>query len=153
MRALAGEHEGASHRIRTCTETQKRNYAGQERHRCGSPILSESAHADFRRSTKAARPAGMNTIDCSPIGCNGLSSWLLQGNQVGGSETLIGDGHTDSQESARLEPGSVLRRVQPYLHEFAGARPEKPDDAQADRAVRGHGRASADAADAGLCRR
>ena len=77
----------------------------------------------------------MNTIDCSPIGCNELSSWFSRGNQVGGSETLIGDGDTDSQEGARLEPGSVLRRVQPYLHEFAGARLEKPDHAQADRTV------------------
>ncbi|KAG0907308.1 hypothetical protein G6F31_021674 [Rhizopus arrhizus] len=93
----------------------------------------------------------MNTLDCSPIGCNGLSSWFLRGNQVGDSETLIGDGNTDDQESAWLEPGSVLRRVQPHLHEFAGTRLEKPDHAQADRAVRGHGRASVDVADAGLC--
>lgn len=95
----------------------------------------------------------MNTIDCSPKERNGVSSWFLWGNQVGDSETLIGDGDTNSQEGARLEPRSVLRRVQPHLYEYAGARPEKPDHPQADRAVRGHGRASADVADAGLYRR
>lgn len=58
----------------------------------------------------------MNTVDCSPIGRNRLSSWFSWGNQVGGSETLIGDGNTDGQEGARLEPGSVLRRVQPHLY-------------------------------------
>src|SRR3546814_18540299 len=69
------------------------------------------------------------------------------------SDLLIGGSDTDDQEGAWLEPGSLLGRVQPYLHEFAGARPEKPDPAQADRAVRGHGSASVDVADAGVCRR
>lgn len=72
---------------------------------------------------------------------------------IGGGSVLVGEGIEDGQESAWLEPGSVLRRVEPYLHEYAGARPEKPDPAQADRAVRGHGRASAHVADVGLCRR
>src|SRR3546814_11046663 len=81
----------------------------------------------------------MNTLDCSPMVFNGLSSWFLRENQVDDGEALIGGSDTDDQEGAWLEPGSLLGRVQPYLHEFAGARPEKPDPAQADRAVRGPG--------------
>lgn len=67
----------------------------------------------------------MNTIGCSPIGLNRLSSWFSERNHRC-RETLLGDGDTDGEENARLEPRSVLRRVEPYLYEFAGARPEKP---------------------------
>lgn len=68
----------------------------------------------------------MNTIDCSTIGFNGLSSWFL-GKPLDDSEELICSGIEDSQESARPEPRSVLRRVEPHVHEFAGAQLEKPD--------------------------
>src|SRR3546814_8909546 len=53
MRAFVRMHESASCRIRTCTETWKRNCAGQEKHGYGSPILWKAADADFRKSTKA----------------------------------------------------------------------------------------------------
>lgn len=68
----------------------------------------------------------LNTIDCSPIECNRLLSWFLWGNRVGGRETLISRGNTDGQEGAGLEPGSLFRRIQPHLYEFAGARIDKP---------------------------
>src|SRR5258708_5149077 len=86
------------------------------------------------------------------IGRNRLSSWILGRSRVG-SETYIVGGTKDHQESAWIEPGGVLRRVQPHLHEHAGARPQKPHLEQAGRAVRGHGGAPAHGADAGLCRR
>jgi hypothetical protein len=53
MRAFLRKHEGASNRIRTSTETPKRNRGCQERHGYGSLILSESADADFRKGTNA----------------------------------------------------------------------------------------------------
>ena len=68
----------------------------------------------------------MNTIGCSPIGRNRLSSWILGRSKVG-SETYIVGGTKDHQESAWIEPGGVLRRVQPHLHEYAGARPQKSE--------------------------
>lgn len=40
---------------------------------------------------------------------------------IGGGRVLIGEGVEDGQESAWLEPGSVLRRVEPHLHEYPGA--------------------------------
>src|SRR3546814_14506348 len=91
---------------------------------CGKPPM--------RISVKARKRIGqpeMNTLDCSPMVFNGLSSWFLRENQVDDGEALIGGSDTDDQEGAWLEPGSLLGRVQPYLHEFAGARPEKHDPA------------------------
>lgn len=82
MRAFVWKHESASHRIRICTETRKRNCAGQERHGCGSPVLWKAADADFLKSTEAGWPAGMNTLDCSPMVRNGLSSWFLRGTKL-----------------------------------------------------------------------
>ena len=64
----------------------------------------------------------MNTIDCSPIERNGLSSWFFRGT-IGGGSVLIGEGFEDSQESAWLEPRSVFGRVEPHLYEYPGARP------------------------------
>ncbi len=51
MRAFVRKYRGTSYRIRTCTETSKRNCVGQKMHGCGSPILSESANAAFRKGT------------------------------------------------------------------------------------------------------
>ncbi len=67
----------------------------------------------------------MNTIGCSPIERNRLSSWLLW-EPVDDSETLVGNGTTDGQEGAWPEPGSLLRGVQPHLHELAGTRLKSP---------------------------
>src|SRR5690625_6200132 len=86
-----------------------------------------------RISVKAQKRMGyhqMNTIDCSPKERNRLSS-MVSRKSLDDSKKLIGSGIKDSQESAWLEPGSVLRRVQPYLYEFAGAQPEKPNAEQA----------------------
>jgi len=79
-----------------------------------------------------------------------MSYWFLR-KPPDGSEELIGDGTEDGQESAWLEPGSVLRRVEPHLHEFTGTRPEKPDLEQAGRVVQGHGGSSSYPTDTGLC--
>jgi len=51
MRAFVRKHESASPRIRTGTETPKRNRVCLERHGYGSLILSESTDADFRKDT------------------------------------------------------------------------------------------------------
>lgn len=50
--ASVWNHGCASHRIRRRTEAQKRNCRKPERHGCDSPVLSESADADFRKSTE-----------------------------------------------------------------------------------------------------
>src|SRR5258708_9078120 len=59
-----------------------------------------------------------------------MSSWILRRSRVG-SETYIVGGTKDHQESTWFEPGSVLGRVQPHLHEHAGTRPQKPHLEQA----------------------
>ncbi|WP_186236916.1 hypothetical protein [Burkholderia gladioli] len=47
------KHKGASPRIHTSTQTQKRNRGCREKHEYGSLILSKSADADFRKDTNA----------------------------------------------------------------------------------------------------
>src|SRR3546814_2288829 len=67
---------------------------------CGKPPM--------RISVKARKRIGqpeMNTLDCSPMVFNGLSSWFLRENQVDDGEALIGGSDTDDQEGAWLEPG------------------------------------------------
>ncbi|KRH78455.1 hypothetical protein FERRO_14420 [Ferrovum sp. JA12] len=94
----------------------------------------------------------MNTIDCSPIGRDQVSSLFCM-KRFDDIEELIPCGAQDSQKSPWPQPGSFLGRVEPHVHEFARTWPEKPDLEQGRRAVRGHGRASAHTADAGLWRR
>ena len=96
-------------------ETQK-GIGRPGRHGCGSPILR---NPPMRISVKARKGSPTNEhFRLSPIGCNGLSSWFLR--ETIGDSKQHWHGNTDDQESAWLEPGSVLRRVQPHLHEFAG---------------------------------
>ena len=68
-------------------------------------------------------------------------------------EELIPCSTQTSPKSPWSQPGSFLERVEPYIPEFAGAWPEKPDLEQGHGIVRGDGSASADSADAGLCGR
>ena len=69
---------------------------------------------------KSGNRSVMNTIDCSSIRRNRLSSWILGRSKVG-SKTYIVGGVEDHQEGPWTEPGSLLGCVQPYLHEFSGA--------------------------------
>jgi len=69
-------------------EARKRIAGSQERHGCGSPVLWKAADADFLKSTEACQLVEMNTIDCSPIERNGLSSWFYGKTKMAAKHSL-----------------------------------------------------------------
>jgi hypothetical protein len=115
----------STHLICTDTEPWRRNGRKPERHRCDSPVMLESAEADFRNGTKAVCTTQLNTIDCSSIGFIGLPSWFLRVTSWQ-NETLISGGNSDGQEGAGLEPGSVFRCTPLDPYEFILAQLESP---------------------------
>ena len=56
-------------------------------HGCGFVLAWESAKADFRKRAKS-ETLKKNTIDCSPIDLNRLSSWILGRSRLAAQHTL-----------------------------------------------------------------